>query len=240
MNFYEFLGVFLGDGCIVYNPVKHIYDLEFSGNALDQKEYFKDLGEFIFSDSGKMPKIWIKEHRLGHSLCLRLDNKKYVEHLIFEVGLVYRNKCFNAQIPERFMDWKYSKDILRGLFESDGSLFFSKSKKHNFPTYPRLEIKTSSKKLSEQIMFILKRKQYKVNIMSSKSDKTFRIYLSGAEMLEKWSKEIGFSDIKSISKYNFWKKYGFYIAKISLEERLFCLNAEIAKRPKMFSGKSVT
>lgn len=235
MNFYEFLGLFIGDGCIIYNPAKYIYALEFSGNASDQKEYFEELRRFIFTDSGKMPKIRIKEQRLGRSLCLRLDNKKYVEHLIFEVGIVYKNKCFNAEIPEKFIGWKYSKHILRGLFEADGSLFFSKSKKHNFLTYPRLEIKTSSKKLSEQIMFLLKRKQYKVNVMSSKSDKTFRIYLSGAEMLEKWSKEIGFSDIKGISKYNFWKKYGFYIAKISLEERLFCLNAEIAKRPKMFS-----
>lgn len=130
------------------------------------------------------------------------------------------------------MAWRFSKHIIRGIFEADGSLFFSKSRKTtSFPTYPRLEIKTSSKKLATQITYLLKRKEFKVNKMPSKYDKTTRIYLSGQKMLEKWVEEIGFSEPKTISKYNFWKKFGCYIPKIGYKIRKE-LTADVAKRFK--------
>ena len=47
----------------------------------------------------------------------------------------------------------------------------------------------------------------------------FKIYLSGEIMLNKWIKEIGFGNINTITKYNLWKKLGYYIPKITLNQR---------------------
>ena len=44
-------------------------------------------------------------------------------------------------------------------------------------------------------------------------------------MLEKWVKEIGFSNLATITKYDLWKKLGFYIPKITFEERKKLLKA---------------
>ena len=43
-------------------------------------------------------------------------------------------------------------------------------------------------------------------------------------MLEKWVLEIGFGSTKSLSKYLLWQKFGCYIPKISLKDRLKLLN----------------
>ena len=57
------------------------------------------------------------------------------------------------------------------------------------------------------------------------SFKDYKIYLSGEIMLEKWVKEIGFSNLATITKYDLWKKLGFYIPKITFEERKKLLKA---------------
>lgn len=233
MNLYEFIGYHLGDGYILYNPSKNQYNLEITGNANEQKEYFKKLARFIECKIGKTPKIFVKKEKLGQSLKLKISHKEFISYLVLELNICHKDKSFNADIPENLLSWQYSKHIIRGFFEADGSLFFSKSKNGPFPTYPRIEMKTSSKKLSNQICYLLKRKDFKVNTTSSKYDKTLRIYLSGEKMLCKWVAEIGFSDPKTISKYQFWKNFGFYIPKISYKTRKL-INAEVAKRPKMF------
>jgi len=47
-------------------------------------------------------------------------------------------------------------------------------------------------------------------------------------MLKKWIENIGFSNERSISKYNFWKKKGFYIPKMHLKDRLECADGTVA------------
>ena len=76
------------------------------------------------------------------------------------IGLTNKNKTFNAAIPEKYDEWKYTKHIIRGIFETDGSLFFSKSKRSKYPAYPRIEIKSASKRLIAQISNALKQKDF--------------------------------------------------------------------------------
>lgn len=157
------------------------------------------------------------------SLKLELYSKKFVEYLINIVGITNKDKTFNAVIPNKYLNWKFSKHIIRGLFETDGSIYFSRSKKIKYSSYPRIEIKTSSKILSEQLLTLLKQKAFKIRRCSSKSHKTIRVYLSGPEMLEEWIQEIGFSSMKKYSKYLFWKKFGYYVPKTTYENRLILI-----------------
>ena len=223
-NLFELIGLIIGDGNILYNYKNKWNRISISGDVEQYFRYFEKICDFIEVLSGKRPTIRVrKKLNKGSSLELYLDNKQFVDFLVKDLKLNYGNKTFIVRIPTNFLNWKYSKHILRGIFEADGSLYFSKIKRINYPTYPRVEIRTSSEKLANQIFEILKKNDFCVQFMKTKySD--FKIYLSGEKMLEKWISEIGFSNDNTISKYLFWKKYGFYIPRISFIQRERILN----------------
>jgi hypothetical protein len=231
LNFYELIGVILGDGCIKYYPSHKVYTLEITGDAKDDQEYFSKLSKLITSITNKTPTVRISIDKKKRALRLELHSKKFLEFLLNDVGITNKKKSFNAEIPKKYLEWKYSKHIIRGIFETDGSLYFSKSKKIKYTSYPRIEIKTSSKKLALQIFELLKQKAFKVQKRPSKTDKTIRVYLSGSEMLNKWLKEIGFSSMKKYSKYLFWKKFGYYIPKTPYKKRMILIreHGQVAK-----------
>ena len=220
MNIYELIGIIIGDGHIVYSKRTRSYRLEIYGNSKEDKLFFNEISKFIQNEFNIKPKIVIKKDKKGEGLKLYIDNKKFVERLINELGLPYGNKTFTVKIPKKFLDWIYSKYIIKGIFESDGCLYFSKSKVFKYPTYPRIEIRSSSEELVKQLVNIFKVRSYKIQTLKPKNSKTYKVYLSGSEMLEKWTKEIGFSNIKNKTKYLFWKKHKYYIPRLSLKQRV--------------------
>lgn len=224
MNFYELIGIILGDGSIIINSNKRVYKFELNGNAEDELDYYQKISNYLKKEFNLNPKIYVKREKLGKTLRLVVDNKKFVSFLKNNIGLNFKNKTFGGYIPNKFIDWNFSKHIIRGIFETDGSIYFSRTKPHFKPVYPRIEIKTSSRKLAEQIISILGRKDFNIRQRTSKGDKTIGIYLSGKKMLEKWIKEIGFSKIKTVSKYLIWKKTGRYFPYMTLSKRLDLLS----------------
>ena len=215
---YELIGVILGDGSIWNYPDKRIYGLEISGNAEEELDYFRKISSFIENKIGKKPKIRVKYEKLGKTLKLVIYSKSFVEYLINILNIPYKQKTFRAKIEKKFLSWEFSKHIIRGLFETDGSLYFSKV--NNRHTYPRIEIKTSSYELANQILLILKDNNFNPHQRTSKSDKTIGTYLSGPKELEKWANEVGFGSIKNLSKYLFFIEKGYYIPKSSTKQRL--------------------
>ncbi|MBD3209177.1 LAGLIDADG family homing endonuclease [Candidatus Woesearchaeota archaeon] len=136
-----------------------------------------------------------------------------------------KTKHLTAEIPIQYLEWKKSREVIRGLFEADGSLYFSQSKKGPFPDYPRIEIKSASEQLLNQVNNTLQEREFDTSIRASKTDSTSRILLSGKRMLSKWKKEIGFSDQKTISKYEMWNHLGFYIPRTSHPDRKVIIEA---------------
>ncbi len=180
-------------------------------------------------DRKKVAVIRIKEFPIkpvsskGRCLKLVLWSKNVAEYFI-NLGITPQ-KTYSTHIPTAFLQWSKSKHVIRGIFETDGSLYFSYSKSHSvYPTYPRLEIKTVSKKLSEQLIFLLSEQGFMV--CSRKTQTTYCVYLSGEVMLHKWIQEIGFSNERTKTKYLFWKKYGYYIPKMKQQERLERLGSD--------------
>jgi DNA-binding transcriptional regulator WhiA len=214
----ELIGLIIGDGNILYRYRNRWNRLSIYGDVKQDGKYFEKIKNIIFELTGKMPKIRKRIRKKGLSLEVYFNNKKFVEYLVNDLELDYGNKVFTVSIPEKFLDWKYSKHILRGLFEADGSLYFSKSKVKGPPSYPRLEIRTVSQKLAFQVYNLLKDTGFNVQIMKTKYQ-DFKIYLSGEKMLERWIQEIGFSNENTISKYLLWKKLGHYIPCITASER---------------------
>lgn len=216
LNFYEIIGIMIGDGCVLYYPEKSVYGIEISGNVDEEKEYFELISSFLEKMFEKKPRISIKYSSKGRCLKLVLWGKSIAEYFI-KIGISPR-KTYTAKIPASLLMWNKSKHIIRGLFETDGSLYFSYSKtKGLYPTYPRLEIKTVSLDLAKQLYYLLKQRFFHVQLR--KTESTYCVYVSGVKMLDKWVKEIGFTNQRSKTKYLFWKKYGYYIPKISSYKR---------------------
>ena len=223
INQYELIGIIVGDGKLCCNNKTGAYKVEITGKVEEPTDHVNEIAALIKSWAGKQPTITIRNHKKGGSLSLYIYIKNFINFLINDLGLKSGPKYFTAEIPEKFLDWQYSKHIIRGLFETDGSLYFSKSKKIPYPRYPRIEIKTSSEILLNQLFALLRANKFEPTTRKSKGDKTFVLLLSGEKMLQNWANKIGFSTIKNLSKYQFFLQKGFYIPNISTLDRLKCL-----------------
>lgn len=218
MDIYELIGFIIGDGHIFYNRAYRKYKLELAGNVSEDYDYFEKIKEFLMKKANNKPQFFIRRHKKGTSLCLNLYDKTFVDKII-KLGIPPGKKTFTINIPPKITK-KQETSVLRGLFEADGCLYFSKSKKNKYPTYPRVEIKTSSKKLLRQLKTILRKRGFAYYIRNPSSDRTFAIGISGESQLEKWIHEIGFSGLKNNTKYIFWKTKGFYIPHTPLKKRI--------------------
>lgn len=234
MNIYELIGIIIGDGCLLDYPKHRIYGLEIGGNVDDELLFYFIISNFINLKFNKKPKISIRIRPKGKQLKLVVYSKEILNIFKYEHGLNFKNKSYDAFIPEKYLDWQYSKHIIKGIFETDGCLYFSKIK-GNY-SYPRLEIKSASKKLILQNNNILLDNGFRSHYR--KSQKYYVVYLSGKEQLKKWENEIGFSYLKNKTKYLIWKNFGNYNPKLILKERvkllnkhkIYISNAEVPKR----------
>ena len=210
----------IGDGCVIYYPKHKVYGIEITGNATEEKDYYAKIAQFMKKEFSLNPQVYVRKMKVGKGLKLISYSKSLAEFLM-DLG-IEGNKTYTAKIPDHLMSWDKAKGVLRGIFETDGCLYFSKSKvTTNKPTYPRLEITTVSTELSLQIIQLLQENGFLVQ--SHRNRNSVVIYLSGVDMLHKWINEIGFSSAKNWSKYLLWEKLGYYIPRISLPERVAML-----------------
>lgn len=221
MDIYELIGFIIGDGNLYYiKDKKHkVYRLELTGNVDEDFDYFEKIQDFLYKVTKKKTKIFIRYEKKGRSLRIQFNNKEFVEKLI-SMGLITGKKTFTVKIPENMLEREKFFSILRGLFEADGCLYFSKSKKIDYPSYPRLEIRSSSPVLVRQIKNFLEQEGFLVYVKKPVENKTFSIQLSGERMLNLWIRKIGFVSLKNITKYKIWKAKGFYIPNTGIKHRL--------------------
>ena len=222
----ELVGLLLGDGTILYQYRRKFNRVGLSGDVLQDKIFFRSISETIFILCGKMPTICVRKHKKGQSLELYLNNKRFVCYLVHQLGLPYGKKTYTVKIPKKFLSWSRAQHVLRGLFESDGSLFFSKSKiTIQYPSYPRIELRTVSEMLARQMFDLLLDHNFNVQLMKTKYG-DYKVYLSGQAMLEKWVREIGFSNPSTVTKHLFWKRFGYYIPRSTFYQRKKLLKIE--------------
>jgi intein/homing endonuclease len=191
-NTAELVGIIIGDGYIHF--AEHRY-FGFTGSPKTDKEYYRFLSNLIFKVCKK--KIKVKERYRG--LRIVVYSKDMVNFLVRDLGMSYgENKSLRITIPEIIAnDWNLARYAIRGIVDTDGSVFVSD--KPGYPQYPSIEITTSSRPLALQIRDILLKRGFRVaKIWSYKSKLstliTYKIPLNGKTNLEKWIKEIGFSN----------------------------------------------
>jgi hypothetical protein len=151
----------------------------------------------IFQEWKKVVKI---KFRAG-GLRIVFNSKEICEFLINELGMFHgKGKCWNVTIPQEiYEDWNLAKHTIRGIADTDGSVFVSK--KPGIEKYPCIEITTTSKNIVNQIKTLLSKNGFRVTTRTDKRKNPnpnalpcYRISLNGQKNLKKWIEEISFTN----------------------------------------------
>jgi len=124
---------------------------------------------------------------------------------------------------------KLQKHFIRGVFDTDGWLKFSKQSKP-VHYYPRIRIQSKESIYGKEIGEILSKLGFNYSSWDDtrRENTVFYYEISGVPMLEKWIKEIGIGNIVQGSRYLFWRKFGFFETKLSFLERCEKIDLNLA------------
>jgi hypothetical protein len=187
-NLAELVGIILGDGSFYVD--KEHYQLDISFNLKDEMEYC-DFVKKLLENIAKN-KSYIKYDKEGNCIHLRLNRKKDVLCLLEFSLVVPGNKVKNnVTIPMWiFKNREYLKCCMRGLIDTDGSIFRMSKRDYNLT---RIEFKNMNKRLLKDVekSFVL------LGFHTSKVICNREIFLSRQDEVKRYIKEIGFNNPKN-------------------------------------------
>ena len=196
----EFIGAFIGDGYLGnYGKTKNQYVLGISGNQELDEDYIKTYLVPLLKRNFKNinPRLYYRKDE--NTLMLRINSKELYT-LFLNLGFNPGKKAHNIVIPEKiFNNKKLMKYVVRGIFDTDGCIFFDKRKSYNLP-YPRITLQIASIELIKQLENYLS-DYFTLYVNTSNRDgKRNCIEIYGHKQLEKFLKEIGLSNKRHLNK----------------------------------------
>ncbi|MBN1274857.1 hypothetical protein JXA12_01005 [Candidatus Woesearchaeota archaeon] len=184
----ELVGVLLGDGSI---------NTSVSGNLLwtrvqvtfhsEQKEYIEYVRSLMEEVLGVNP-IY-KKRRAQNCADLQIFRFAVLRDLLL-IGMQLSPKWDRARIPLMFMNKYFGRFVLRGYFDTDGSVVIANN---NGTRYPRLEMKISPSPMQEQLLMLLDLHGFHYGVYDIGKGKV-RVQMNGFSALKRWNEEIGFSN----------------------------------------------
>lgn len=196
-DFLEFYGRLLGDGWLSKLKYKNrfFYWVGLSGHSIKDKKFLLETRDLIYKLFDRKATIKIRPRNsmeiiFGHKELIHFLNEK----LEFPIG-----KKKNIKIYGEFCKkWKTIVPIIRGIFDTDGSLYFDKTPVGR--PYPTISIQMKAPFLIHQIYDWLIRKGFKVRYRKDRNE----IVLKGTKQLEKWMEEIGSNNERRLSPWRNW------------------------------------
>lgn len=201
----EFIGILLGDGNITKirfykkNKKRGVYQIKIAGDYYKDKDYhlnyIKPLCEDLFGIKAK--EIRIKKHG-ERFICL--SSRKLVEFLE-EMELKSGNKIKNKVTIPRwvFENKKCLTTCVRGLIDTDGSIFRMSNRDYNL-------IRIIFTNHNIRLLNDTRGAFIKLGFNPSKIINKRNFYLSRKLEIEKYLKEIGFSNMKHKERFKRFKK----------------------------------
>lgn len=192
VNFAEFYGILLGDGCVFSN----LSGFSISGDKLLDKHYhevyIKNLINYLF---GTNPSFYYSKKQ--RSVSCFFYSKKVAEFLIktgFPKGVKYKT---NPVIPQFI--FKNSNNLsacIRGIMDTDGSLSYHPHSK------VMIHLSITSPSLRRSVLCGLE----EIGIKGGEFNKGIMIY--GKDKIKNFYEKIGFSNKKNQIKYEIFSKGG--------------------------------
>ena len=188
----EFIGIILGDGNIhTFKKGKKVgtYMVRICGHANDDRDFL--LGhvcKLITDLFGEAPKV--HKSSCSEALYITIHSKKLVEFLS-NMGLVAGNKIKNRLVMP---DWilandEFLKACLRGLIDTDGSVFRMSRKDPNLA-------RISFTNHNAPLLFQVREAFLKCGLSPSNIIRDEVFYLSRKSSIKKYVEDIGFSNLK--------------------------------------------
>ncbi|MBN2421430.1 hypothetical protein JXB27_04090 [Candidatus Woesearchaeota archaeon] len=228
----ELIGITIGDGCI--SITKRYSEYAVSGDVNEEREYYDSHVIPLMKEvlARKIPDVKIcgKEYSKTGVYGVYIFDKRVTDFFI-EYGLKSGKKTF-VEIPKSILENKKTHiPFLRGLFDTDGSIFFQKSNSTKNPIhkFPRITLVSTSHLLIEQVANILLSLGYSPKIQKpskGKRDKnpSHRLSIHRRQDTAKWIEETGFSSPKHLTKIAVWRKLGYCPPKTTINQRKAILN----------------
>lgn len=196
----EFVGAFIGDGYLGnYGKRKNQFLIGFSGNKILDEDYLKNYLLPLIKRQFPYASPHLRYRSDENTLVLYIYSKRLFE---FFTGIGFKSgiKARTVVIPECIEeDEKLLKATIRGIFDTDGCLYFDNRKTYKKP-YPRIVIQVASIPLIKQLNKHLS-KEFTLYVDTSNRDgkrNTLEIY--GHQQLQRFLKLIGFSNKRHLSK----------------------------------------
>lgn len=228
----ELLGAHIGDGCISENERYSEYYL--GGDITEEKDYHDNWIGPLFNAKIMRPlfnkDVVYKSHQKVGIYGFHIFNKNLV-NFFKDFGICSGSKI-NVGIPSEILkDKSLTTRFLRGLFDTDGNLFFDKNRSAKSPKNdrPMIKIGTVSIKLANEVHSALTHLGFHPAMKKphkGKKDKNFvytvQIYRIGD--VNRYIEEIGFKNPKHFTKWQVYKKFGYCPSHTRLSERLALLS----------------
>ena len=194
----EFVGMFIGDGFT--RQYHNHYLTQFTGDARYETEYFRyvlaPIAQRLFNIS---PHFKTFENTLRMSFYSKSLFFLFTERFQMPLG----KKSLTVKIPEEIIGGRQDllTGVLRGIADAEGTVYFDLRSIYNMP-YPRIQICTTSQSLARQIAEMLRRMKYKIYVREDTRAEHIGFYIEiyGLAQLQKWLREIGFSNKKHLDK----------------------------------------
>lgn len=232
----EICGIHAGDGYL--RNKNYNRELDISG-SIEEKVYYEENVIPLFSRVfGIEVKGRVFPSRGTYGFVIR---ERQVIEKLHELGFPYGKKSQTVRIPEfiyKTKNMRIKSAFLRGLFDTDGSIYFQKKtgtaycefkRTHHF--YPVITMITTSISLHEGTKKLLNELRIKnwtdkrIYRNSNWAD-AYRILVKGTQVIN-WMTKIGISNQVKLSRFEIWRAYGHCPSKTSYAERLSILAGKI-------------
>lgn len=207
-----FLGYFLGDG---YTSAAGNRIIGMSCHSIDEEHFCRMiLVPLITKLFGIRPSVHKKNQ---NAFAITFVSKKVLSYLTSEISipLGQAKKTVPGWVAQSSMKTKVA--FIRGLFDADGSLIFSR-KTYPKEIYPSLELKSVDHDILEWVAGVLLELGFRVSL--GRSVEIWVLRINGREMLTRWMKKIGTENLKHTSKYEVWQRLGYCPSGTTVPERL--------------------
>jgi len=202
--FAEFLGIMAGDGCIYAN----LSGICVSGHKTQDFIYYSHyLCKLIVSLFGITPRLYLSKDQ-NEIRCVVYSKK--IALFLKSLGFPLGKKLFSPLIipKQYFEDTELLNHFLRGMFDTDGSIY-------SHPTAKIiLEISIRHKQFKRSCFQAFQ----KIGIPFKES--TDRLYLSGNRNSQLFFSLVGSSNIKHSKKYSIYNERGFVPRQMEIESYL--------------------
>jgi len=223
----EILGIQIGDGCISEN--KRYSEIYLGGDITEEKEYHDLWVGPLINQKIMLPifnkKVFYKEHPKVGIYGFHIFDKKVV-NFFKNFGLKSGSKK-NVSIPQEILkNKKLLKRFIRGLFDTDGNIYFDKNRSAKNPenNRPIITLGTISKKLAYEVLgalasFGLHPRMKKPYKGKKDKNKVYRVVIYRMNDIRYYINQIGFKNTKHSTKWELYKKLGVCPSKTNIKQR---------------------